>query len=105
MVSCSLLFSTSQRIFNPGPYHTMSFSAVETLRNAFPPEQLVLYGVDDEFGKLNSSYLSSLENEIIPTGIFLPKSAEDVSKFITIFKEYALDGVSGQIASMPHPKD
>jgi len=82
----------------------MSFPAVETLRHAFPAEQLALYGFDDEFGKLNSSYLSSLESEIVPTGIFLPNSAEDVSKFITIFKEYALDGLSGQIASMPHLK-
>ena len=78
----------------------MSFPEVETLRHAFPAEQLVLYGFDDAFGKLNSSYLSSLESEIVPTGIFLPKTSGDVSKFILVFKEYALDGLSGQIASM-----
>lgn len=82
----------------------MSFPAVETLRNTFPAEQLAFYGFDNGFGELNSSFLSSLESEIIPTGIFLPKTAEDVSKFIMVFKDYALDGLSGQIASMLQSK-
>ncbi|KAI3394085.1 hypothetical protein diail_3209 [Diaporthe ilicicola] len=71
----------------------MASPAIEALENAFPAEQLALAGTDD-FEKLNSSYLSSLEGEIVPSGIFLPKSAVDVAKFITTIKAYAIDGLA-----------
>ncbi|KAL1867476.1 hypothetical protein Daus18300_006320 [Diaporthe australafricana] len=74
----------------------MASPAIEALKNAFPAEQVALAGTD-EFEKLNSSYLSSLEGEIVPSGIFLPRSADDVAKFVTTIKAHALDG-SAQFA-------
>lgn len=75
----------------------MAPSAVEALQKLLSAEQLALAGTD-EYHKLNSSYLSSLESEIAPAAIFLPKTAGDVSKFITTIKDFALDG-SAQFAS------
>lgn len=75
----------------------MASPAVEALQKLFPTEQLALAGTD-EYHKVNSSYLSSLESEIAPAAVFLPKSADDVSKFITTIKDFALDG-SAQFAS------
>lgn len=79
----------------------MSSPAVEALKELFPVEQLVLAGTD-EYEKLNSSYLSSLENEIAPTAIFLPKTADDVANFITTIESFALDG-SAKFASKLFP--
>ncbi|KAJ0116703.1 FAD-binding domain-containing protein [Diaporthe amygdali] len=69
----------------------MASSAIETLKKVFPSEQLAIAGTG-EFEKLNSSYLSSLESEIAPAGIVLPKSADDVAKFINTIKQSAVDG-------------
>lgn len=69
----------------------MSSTAVEALKRVFPTEQLALAGTD-EYEKLNSSYLSLLESEIAPAAIFLPKTADDVSRFITTIKGFVLDG-------------
>ena len=80
----------------------MASLAVEALKELFPTEQLALLGTE-EYEKLNHTYLSSLESKIAPAAIFLPKSAEDVAKFITTIKGYALDG-SAQFASMLCPR-
>lgn len=69
----------------------MSSPAVDALKELFPVEQLALAGTD-EYEQLNSSYLSSLESEIAPAAIFLPKTADEVAKFITTIKSFALDG-------------
>lgn len=69
----------------------MASSAIDALKQAFSTEQLVLAGTD-EFTKLNSSYLSSLESDVTPTAVFLPKSNDDVAKFVTVVKPFALDG-------------
>lgn len=79
----------------------MASPAIEALKKLFPTEQLALTGTD-EHEKLNSSYLSSLENEIAPAAIFLPKSADDVAKFITTIKGFAVNG-SAQFASRLFP--
>lgn len=80
----------------------MAPSAVEALQKLFSAEQLALAGTD-EYRKLNSSYLSSLESEIAPAAIFLPKTADDVSIFITTIKDFALD-VSARFASKSFSK-
>lgn len=79
----------------------MSSPALNALKELFPAEQLVLAGTE-EYEKLNSSYLSSLESELAPAAIFLPKTADDVSKFITDIKSFALDG-SAKFASKLFP--
>ncbi|KAK7700963.1 hypothetical protein SLS64_010557 [Diaporthe eres] len=74
----------------------MASPAIEALKSVFPTEQLALPGTD-EYAKLNSSYLSFLESEIAPAAIFLPKTADEVAKFITAIKSYTLNG-SAQFA-------
>lgn len=81
----------------------MASSAVEALKNLFPAEQLALAG-SDEYQKLNSSYLSTLESEVEPAAIFLPRTAGDVSKFINTIKDFALDGPAQFSSTLP-PKD
>lgn len=80
----------------------MPSPAVKALKELFPAEQLALAGTE-EYEKLNSSYLSSLESEIAPAAIFLPKTADDVGKFITTIKDFALDG-SAQFAGNRFPR-
>lgn len=80
----------------------MASPAVEALKKLFSTEQLALAGAD-EYHKLNSSYLSSLESEIAPAAVFLPQTADDVSKFITTIKDFALDG-SVKFASKLFPE-
>ena len=79
----------------------MASPVIEALKGVFSTEQLALSGTE-EYEKLNSSYLSCLESEITPAAIFLPKTADDVAKFITTIKSYALDG-SAKFASQLFP--
>ncbi|KAF2106111.1 hypothetical protein BDV96DRAFT_591461 [Lophiotrema nucula] len=65
--------------------------AIETIRKTFPIDQLVLSGTA-EFEKLNKSYLSLLQSELEPAAIFLPRSSDDVIKFVRIFEPFALEG-------------
>lgn len=93
-----MLSTSSTKNLNTVHFITiMASPAVEALQKLFPTEQLALAGTD-EYHKVNSSYLSSLESEIAPAAVFLPKTADDVSKFITTIKDFALDG-SAQFAS------
>lgn len=87
----------------------MASQAIEALKNAFSSEQLVLAGTD-EFNKLNSSYLSDTASDVTPTVMFLPKSTDDVAKFVAVVKPFALDG-SAPFASklavehLPRPQE
>ncbi|OTA76491.1 hypothetical protein M434DRAFT_88032 [Hypoxylon sp. CO27-5] len=67
--------------------------AVEALQKAFQSEQLALPGTE-EYEKLNKSYYSFLQSDISPAAIFLPKSKEQVSQFLEIFKPFIVNGVA-----------
>ncbi|ROW15441.1 hypothetical protein VPNG_02432 [Cytospora leucostoma] len=69
----------------------MASPAFGALQDAFSYENLLLAGTD-EFKKLNSSYISSQEADVTPAAIFLPRTTDDVSRFVTILKPFALDG-------------
>lgn len=69
----------------------MASHAIDALKNAFSGEQLFLAGTDD-FDKLNSSYHSGTASDVTPAVVFLPNSTDDVAKFVTVVKSYALDG-------------
>lgn len=64
---------------------------IEALQQAFPSEELAVAGTD-EYDKLNNSYLSTLQSDLEPAAIFLPRTTEDVAKFVEIVKPFALNG-------------
>lgn len=68
-----------------------SSKAIEALQGAFAGDQLALPG-SDEFTTLNKSYLSCLQSDITPAAIFLPKAKDDVAKFVSAVKPFALSG-------------
>lgn len=62
----------------------MSSSEVASkLQKAFPADQILLKGTKG-YEERNNSYLSSLQCEVTPGVIFLPKSTEEVSAFVDI---------------------
>ncbi|KAF2865235.1 hypothetical protein BDV95DRAFT_260051 [Massariosphaeria phaeospora] len=65
--------------------------AIEALKEVFPADQLAVGGTE-EFDKLNNSYLSLLQSELVPAAIFLPKSKDEVVKFVQTIKPFALTG-------------
>jgi FAD/FMN-containing dehydrogenase len=65
--------------------------AITALKEAFPGDQLAISGTE-EYTKLNSSYLSLLQSELQPAAIFLPRSSDEVAKFVQVMKPLALSG-------------
>lgn len=78
----------------------MASPAFHALKQSFSGQQLVLAGTD-EFNKLNWPYLSCLESDVIPTVICLPKSKDDVARFITAVKPLALMAQRPSQVSIP----
>ncbi|KAK8051842.1 hypothetical protein PG993_003227 [Apiospora rasikravindrae] len=57
--------------------------AVEILSAAFPADRFALPGTE-AYSVSNASYASKMESDISPGAIFLPESAEEVSKFVKV---------------------
>lgn len=67
------------------------YKAIDDLKAAFPASQLIV-GDTGEFQTLNKSYLSLLQSDLEPAAIFLPRSKDEVAKFVRIVKPFALYG-------------
>lgn len=65
--------------------------AIEALREAFSSDQVAVGGTD-EFEQLNKSYLSLLQSDLEPAAIILPRSRDEVARFVRIIKPFALNG-------------
>lgn len=65
--------------------------AIESLLNVFSSDYVALAGTD-AFNKLNNSYLSSIQSDIVPAAIFLPGKTQDIASFLTTVKPFALAG-------------
>lgn len=71
----------------------MGSTAIEALGKSFSGEQWLLAGTD-EFEKFNKSYLSCLESDLTPSAIFVPKTVDDVAKFVETIGAFATDGTT-----------
>lgn len=67
--------------------------AIEALGRYFSSEQLLLAGTD-KFKELNKSYLSCLESDLTPSAIFLPKTVDDVAKFVETIGPFSMEGTT-----------
>lgn len=65
---------------------------IDKLKETFPADQVLIKG-GEAYRERNNTYLSTLESDIIPNAIFLPKSTTEVSSFLKIIKSHGGAGV------------
>ncbi|KAI8631173.1 hypothetical protein F5Y19DRAFT_483066 [Xylariaceae sp. FL1651] len=65
--------------------------AISALKQALPQALFVAPDATEEYDKLNGSYLSGFESDLMSACIFLPKPKEKVASFVRIMGSFADD--------------